>query len=148
MTDKREQILEKIKTVLADIEGVQFVGRNLDQLPADKRPALLILDGDEEGLRDADGRNRGAGSPNRVKLKPEIYITMDSRKPQNKDLGRDLNLLRGKVIKALVFNVELTGLCENVFYAGAVSDLAKGREMLGQMGLAIEFTYFLKPADL
>lgn len=150
MTDKREQILSKLFLALQGVDGVATDAcvRNRDQLPVGKRPAILLLDGDEESRRDADARGRLAASPNRVVLKPEIYIALDSRKPNNENIGQDLNAFRAKVLKAILQDVTVTGLCENVFYAGLISDLAKDRTMDGQMGLAIEFTYFLKPAEL
>lgn len=150
MTDKREQILSALFTVLQGVEGIEEDAcvRNRDQLPATKRPAILLLDGDEEGQRAADGRGRIAAAPNLVILKPEIYFALEDRKPQNEDVGQDSNAMRAKILKAVLSDMSLTGLCHNVFYAGAVTDLAKNREMQGQMGLAIEFTYYLKPAEL
>jgi hypothetical protein len=148
MTDRREQILAKLETILAAIDGVQFCGRNRDQLPDGKRPAILLLDGDEEGGRSADHRNRIGASPNLVLMKPEIYFALDDRKPQNENVGQDANAMRVKILKAVLNDQGLTGLCTNVFYAGVITDLARGREMIGQMGLMFEFTYALKPSEL
>lgn len=148
MTDKREQILNSLFTVLQSVDGVQSCVRNRDQMPDGKRPAILLLDGDEEARRDSDQRQRIAAAPNLVTLKPEIYFALENRKPQNDQVGEDSNAIRAKILKAVLNDQSLTGLCQNVFYTGCISDLAKGREMQGQMGLAIEFTYYLKPAEL
>lgn len=148
MADKREQILSKLFEVLQTVDGVQSCTRNRDQLPAEKRPAIVLLDSDEAAKPSADGRQRIASSPNLVVMSPEIYLALDSRKPDNELTGEDLNALRAKVLSAVLTNQALTGLCENVFYRGCVNDLAKDRTMDGQMGLVIEFTYYLKPADL
>lgn len=150
MTDKREQILSRLFTVLGTVEGVgtDNTFRNRDQLPDDKRPAILLLDADEEGKQSADNRGRIASSPNLVTLKPEVYAVLEDRKPQNEDVGQDLNALRAKILSAILTDAQLAGLCHNIFYAGMITDLAKDREMKGQLGLAIEFTYYLKPAEL
>ncbi len=148
MTDKREQILSAIFEVLQGVTGFESCVRNRDQLPNEKRPALILLDGDEEARRDADGRGRVGSSPNRVTMKPEIYIVFDTRKPRNENLGEDLNAARASVLKALIEAPSIAVLCESIFYGGCITDLAKGRVMEGQVGLAIEFTYFLKFSEL
>lgn len=148
MTDQRERILSAIFTAMEDIAGFESCVRNRDQLPTEKRPALILMDGDEEARRDADGRGRVAGSPNHVIMKPEIYIVFDTRKPKNEGLGQDMNAARATVLKRLLTDASITDLCVNVFYTGCVTDLAKGRVMEGQLGLAIEYTYLLKPHDL
>lgn len=149
MTDKREQILSAIFEVLEGIPGVAACVRNRDQLPAaDKLPAIMMMDGDEEGKRDADGRGRSAVSPNRVILKPEIYVILQVSKPRNEGVGPSLNAFRALVLKALLTSTAITDLCESVFYAGCITDLAQNRKMEGQFGLSIEFTYLLRPNDL
>lgn len=148
MTDRREQILSVIFETLQAVPGFNTCARNRDQLPAEKRPAILLLDGDEEAKRDADGRGRVGSSPNRIILRPEIYIVLDTRKPRNEGLGQDLNAFRVLVVKALLTASAISDLCENVFYGGCVSDLAKDRVMEGQLAIHVEFTYLLKPNDL
>lgn len=148
MIDRRENILAKILEILKTIEGMESIERNRDQLPADMRPAILLLDGHEEARRDADGRGRVGAAPNRVIMKPEIYIALDTRKPKNLNVGPRLNAFRALVIGKLMTNSELEGMCENMFYAGSISDLAKDGGMDGVMGISIEFTYLLKPAEL
>lgn len=148
MTDKREQILSAIFDTLQSVDGFETCSRNRDQLPADKRPALILLDGDESAKRDADGRGRVAASPNRIIMTPEVFIVLDTRKPKNESIGQDLNALRAAVLKALLTTSAITDLCENVFYTGCITDLAKDRVMDGQVGLAIEYTYLLKPNEL
>lgn len=148
MTDRREQILSTIFSTLQAVPGFETCVRNRDQLPADKRPALILLDGDEEARRDADARGRAAYSDNRVILKPEVYIVLETRKPKNENLGQDLNAFRALVLKALLTTSAITDLCSNVFYAGSITDLAKERIMEGQVGIAIEYTYLLKPNEL
>lgn len=150
MTDKREQILSTLYASLVSVPGMtaDTVFRNRDQLPDDKRPAILLLDGDEEGHAQADGRNRIASAPNLVTMKPEIYFAIEDRKPQNEDVGPDVNAMRAKILKTVLNDQSVIGLCTNVFYAGLITDLAKGRDMIGQMGLSINFTYYLKPSEL
>lgn len=148
MSDRREEILSAIFEVLQSVEGFTSCVRNRDQLDAAKRPALFLLDGDEEAKRDADGRNRIAASLNRVVMRPEIHIALDSRKTQNISVGQDLNALRAAVVKAVLTDEALVALCDNIFYAGSVTDLGKDRQLEGQMAIMIELTYILRPLEL
>ncbi len=153
--DRRELILARLFAVLQSVtvDGIDIKAcvRVRDQLTDDMRPGILLLDADEEARPDADHRGRAAASPNRVELKPEIYIAMDSRKPQNESTGTDLNKFRAAVLKAVLTDVDLAGLAggsDNLFYMGLVSDLARGRAMEGEMGLMIIITYPFRPKEL
>ncbi len=154
-TDKRELILARLFEVLqaVTVDGIDIVAcvRNRDQLEADMRPGILLLDADEEARPDADHRGRAAAAPNRIELKPEIYIAMDSRKPANEGIGADLNKFRAAVLKAVLSDVTLATLAggsSNLFYMGMVSDLARGRNLEGEMGLMIVISYVLRPSEL
>lgn len=151
MTDKREMILARLFAVLKDIPGVVTCVRNRGELPDDKRPAITLLDSDETAQDKAFNRGRIAASPNFISLQPEIYVTLDSRKPDNKLIGQDLNVLRARILKAVLTDGTLVSLCGTngeIRYLGCITDLARGRAMDGETGLTFAFIYVLNPSEL
>jgi hypothetical protein len=150
MIDKRELILSRLYDILALTEGVVEVVRNRGELPADKRPAILLLDGDEESQERARDRGRIGRSPNLVTLRPEVYVALDPAKPHNLVTGQRLNEFRGMILAAVLTDAtlqDLVGTNGEVFYAGCITDLARGRSMEGEMGLVFAFTYVLNVVD-
>jgi hypothetical protein len=152
MTDRREQVLTAILAALKEVSGVQSVIRNRGALLADMRPAVVLLDGDENS-RDPPPQGRGqlSLSPNLIDLTPEIYVVMDTRLPQNEGIGEDMNALRVLILTALMSNAALIavlGSNGDIKYDGCETDMASGRSMEGQMHLRLTFTYVLRPSEL
>lgn len=148
MTDRREQILSRLFAVL-QTNLVQCV-RNRAELPDEARPAGILLDGDESANESAFNRGRLVG-PNLVSLQPEIYLVLNSRKPDNVNVGQDLNVLRAVVVKAILSDAQLLSLVGpngEMQYKGCVTDLARGRGMDGEMGLNMTFIYVFNPNEL
>lgn len=152
MVDKREQVLTRIFAVLETIPGVVSHVRNRVELSDDKRPALYLLDGDETADETAFGKGRLNASPNIITLKPEVWVSLENRQPKNENLGQDLNAYRVLLIKAMLNDSQLIALTGgdfgNIRYMGAVTDLARGRDTAGVMGLMFAFVYMLKPSEL
>jgi hypothetical protein len=110
-----------------------------------------MLDGDEEAREDAEHRGRLGKAPNRITIKPEIYIALESQKPKNETVGAELNALRVAILKKVLADTQLqilAGSNGDVFYAGCMTDLARGRTMDGEMGLMLHVTYVFKPSEL
>lgn len=152
--DRREQILARLYTVLQTVEPLTGLTlsfwRNRGELPEDKRPAITMLDADEQvGTQVLHGRGQGglAAQPVLVTMRPEIFILLDAREPHNKDAGQDLNVLRIRVLKAVNNDVELATLVTTLVYEGCLSDLATGRSMTGQMQIQFAFTYPFKASE-
>ena len=164
--DRREAILSRVLTLLKATPGVATdpytgtpcVYRDRDQLPDELRPGLLLIDADEEADTQArDQPGRPGRSPNVIWLKPEIYILLKAAKPQNLSTGTNLNAFRTAIVKAIMNDSAdpsagtLKSLCGSngeVWYHGCISDLARGRTMLGEMGVAFWFKYVLHPSEL
>jgi hypothetical protein len=125
--------------------------RNRGELPVDKRPGVIQLDAHEIADIKAFDRGRVAASPNIIRLSPEIYITLEGRKPDNLAVGRDLNSIRVSILKAVLLDETLQGLVSSngeIRYESCVTDLARGQNMDGEMGLVISFAYPLIPKEL
>jgi hypothetical protein len=152
MTDRREQTLARLTVIMAEIPSIQAAVRNRGELPANKRPAIVVLDGDEVARESvAQQRGRLTLAPHLVDLTPEIFIVMDQREPHNVGIGEDLNALRIAVLKAIIADQELVGILGangDIRYNGCNTDMATGRAMEGQMQLSITFTYALRPSEL
>jgi hypothetical protein len=161
MTDKREMILSRLFTVLQGVPGVATdpetggpcVYRNRDELPDNKRPGILLLDANEVAEEKAKDRNRLSKSPDLVMIKPEIYVTLTTAKPQNEGQGEALSAMRSAVLKAVLLDDTLNDLCGvgkggEMQYAGSLTDMARGQPMEGEIGIMISFTYIFKPTEL
>lgn len=145
MSDNREAILARLQTLFeSSMPGVNIF-RNRLRIPDDKLPAVTILDGDETPGERKPGRP--ANSPIIVYMRPEIYAFTDA---VDDKVGPALNTLRRAVIKAVMNDNVLLGLCKDgeVSYEGYSTGLAQGRSLEGEMAIAFSFTYVLRPASL
>lgn len=147
MADKRELILARLLEVAQGSEGIAHAYRNKDEISDSERPAVIILDADEQASED-DPKSRPANAPRRVTMTPEIYILQSSTA---ESLGTLINALRAKLVKAILTDETLlsyTHDARGIRYDGCGTDLARGRQMEGSMGVSMSFTYILNPADL
>lgn len=147
MTDKREQILVRLLEIASTIQGVTTAVRNKDEITDKMRPAIIILDADENAA-DSDPNGRSARSPRFVTMTPEVYIILGA-KPEN--VGTEINVLRARWLKAVLSDTSLSAIVGSngdVRYEGCATSLARGRNMEGELGVSISFTYVLRPDDL
>lgn len=163
MADKREQILARIFEVLKTVTPVNphlhfqnggqvtlSFWRNRGELETDKRPAIMLLDADETvGTQVPDGRGHGglAAQPVMCVMRPEIFILLDPREPQNELVGELMNAYRAKILNAVHVDAQLKTLAVTTVYEGCLTDTATGRAMTGQMQIQLAFSYPLKSAD-
>jgi len=148
--DRRDLILARLFAVLQAVPGVAQVVRNRGTLESDKRPAIQMMDSDEKPEDTPFNKARPAFAPNRVRLTPEIYITLATLQPD--ELGPSLNVLRAALIKAVLLDQQLFNLVGgpsgDIRYDGCITDLGKGRDLVGQMAVSITFVYILRPVEL
>lgn len=151
-TDRRELVLARLIAILTAIPNVQAVVRNRGELPADKRPAIALLDADEVARPGVpQQRGRLIAAPNIVDMTPEIYVVMDPREPPNEKIGEDMNAMRVTIVKAIRFDQQLATILGgngDIRYLGTQTDMASGRSMEGQMSIRMTFTYPLIPSEL
>lgn len=151
-TDRRELVLVRLMAILATVPPIQVVVRNRGELPADKRPAIVLLDADEVArLQATQSRGRLIAAPCLVDMTPEIYVVMDAREPPNDLIGTDMNTLRIRIVHAIYNDATLKNILSSngdIRYAGTVTDMASGRSMEGQMHIRMTFTYPLLPSEL
>jgi hypothetical protein len=149
-----ETILSGLAVTLTDGSTVKAgnIVHNRDELPADKVPGIILLDADEtRDLRfpTLQGRSERPG-PGMMKMVPEVYVVLDVRKPKNTNVGEDLILARAAIIDLVLHDAQLqafTGSSGSISYDGCVTDLARNRQMKGQMGMMFCFSYPFIPDE-
>ena len=156
MQDKRELILERLLALLGTVNGTSeplSVFRNRAEIPEDKLPALVLLDGKESLKYPAMPRTRGGNLvPAVFDLTPQVFIVLKPRKTvDNPGVGEELSDMRMQVLKIFVQDDELRSLLGSngeVNYLGHQTDLQTGSTLLGQMQLNFQLSYVLDPNDL
>jgi hypothetical protein len=145
--DTREAILARLLVLFKGILGEKHAFRNRLNIPDELLPALSVLDGDESPDDSSYGRGRPANGPVVVTMRPEIYGFVAG---DDDDVGPALSALRADVLKAVLNDATLLGLCKDgdIRYEGFASGLANGRSLEGEMGLALAFVYVLRPSRL
>jgi hypothetical protein len=144
---RREKILDRMAAIAARIEDVEEAGRNLLFLDASTARRISVLEGEEIVSEEPFG-NRKASDKSQVLMIPEVLISCGASR---KDLGSDLSMIGGRVIKAMLTDAELLALTVNsrsIRYGGMTSDLAFLALMEGKMSLKFRILYPLDPTGL
>jgi hypothetical protein len=168
-TDRRELILERVYDLLSELT-IPILGgpvpakitsipagnivRNQNELDKAKVPGIILLDGDEVKDPRQQRPERGMvenGVPDSImRMTPEIYVVLDVRDRTNENVGEDLNAARLAILGAVLPDLTLQSIVGgngNIVYDGCVTDLAKNRQMKGQLGISITFNYPLIWSD-
>jgi hypothetical protein len=149
--NRRELILERLRTLFASVDGVRAAYRNKIDAPEHLRPAIVILDADEDVDEEiGDGRGRPVGlAPVICSMSPEIYI-LAGPSTSGENVGSVLNALRSRLIRAVANDQTLLDLCKDgdIRYVGFATGLAVGRSMEGEAGISFAFRYMLRPDRL
>lgn len=154
MADKRELILARIAAITTEAKtdaGILFCARNRALVANDKRPACVLLDGDESPGPQRivrPGRQQVHLRPSIMQMKPELFIIMDEKRPTNENIGPLLNAKRIALSKALADDAalkDLLGANGGITYNGCVTDLKSGSALTGQMRLDFVYTYVFHP---
>jgi hypothetical protein len=156
MLDKRETILERMLTLLGTVNSTTpplNVFRNRAEIPTDKLPALVLLDGKEVLKNPAMPHTRGgAVVPGIFDLTPQVFIVLRPRDDiNNTGVGEELSGLRMQVLKAFIQDDNLRALLGSngeLNYLGHETDLQTGSTVLGQMQLNFQLSYVFDPNDL
>lgn len=155
MSDTRELILARIATLSTEVAGFTTAVRNRALLKTEKRPAVILLDGDEFPVLTHGGRQNRAHSgrqmmltPSIMQLRPEMYILLPEDRPTNVDVGPLLNQKRVDLCAAIAEDVTLRNLLGSngdMIYNGCATDLKSGSALTGQMRLDFYYNYTFFP---
>ena len=145
---RREEILNRVFEVLETIPNAVTIARNRGLMDNDMRPCILLLDADEQTIVTGAGRGRQKMQPVIVKMMPQIFVVLKTKKPQNDGIGPELNDYRGKIITALNDDAQLLALIGpngDISYDGCLTDMKTGSTMEGQMQLDFSITTVMDP---
>jgi hypothetical protein len=156
MFDKRESILQRMLALLhtidgtAMVEGVPSIFRNRGEVPAEKLPALVLLDG-REVIRIPTHSRGGILAPTEFTLQPQVFVILKPTGTINNDgIGEELSIWRMKLLKTFAGDdelIQMLGANGEVQYLGHETDMQTGNSMLGQMQMLFSLTYVLNPRD-
>lgn len=141
---KREQILVRLLAIGSEVDGIDKAVRN-DVQRSDVNVHFCLLDGDEETDEGDSVRTRPSNAPRRVVMTPEIYLILSKK---TEEVGTQLNLLRERFVAAVFADATMRtilGTNGTIEYLGLGTDLARGRTMVGEMGIGLSFHYILQP---
>jgi hypothetical protein len=151
---KREEVLAHLLTILENIvvpdgfPAIETVVRNRALLDNERCPGIALLDGDEATKATGAGRGRVRMTPVITILKPQVFVLLKLKKPQNEQVGQHINAYRGAVIKAVASDAQLIALIGangDITYDGCETDLKTGMEMTGQIQLNFSISCVLDP---
>lgn len=145
--DLREAILVRLLVVAGAVDTSLSIRRNETDVSDSNLPAVILFDG-EEVARDTDTQGRPADAPRIIDMTPEVQFRLAGKGPE---VGTSLNLLRAKLIDAVLSDSALLALTVNnrsIRYQGSMTATERGRSMEGGIGVAFTFTYILKPGQL
>lgn len=154
MADKRELLLIRLEAILAQVDGIQTVARNRGWMSNDKRPAIILLDGDESVTTQSPRRSNSAGlTPTINRTRPEIYVLLKEERPTNvteggATVGTELNRLRIDITTRIATDADLLALLGpngGIRYLGCATDLKSGSSLSGEMRLDFSFDYVFDP---
>jgi hypothetical protein len=144
--DRRESILARLVEIAATVPGVVTAVRNQDEVSEGKRPAVIILDADEQ-VADPPGRSNHAGNAGTlVTMTPEIYLMLGASPD---DVGSSINEFRAAFLGVVLGDTGLAGIVGSngsVAYQGCGTGFGRGRNMEATMAVSIAFTYPLFPS--
>lgn len=147
--DKRELILSQLFAIGSGIEGVKTSKRNAGQSQTDQRPMFVLLDGDELPVKlgPPPRSNYGGITPQLMTMTPELYFLLPEARPNNDQVGQQVNAFRIRMIYAMANDATLRGLIGpngTIVYYSTTTDLKSGSVLGGTMKMNYQITYVLQ----
>lgn len=146
--DRREEVLVRLEAIALTIPGVATVARNTIAISDTARPAIVVLDGDEELVRDhGSSGGRGSMGARLMDMTPQLFVLVGAK---GAEIGPSLSALRVALLAAVETDAALLAIVGSngfVAYDGLGTDLAAGRTVAGNMQLQIRIRYPLIPAE-
>lgn len=141
MSDRREIVLQALFAALATLPDIALLERNRTaEVPAGRRPALVLYDGDEEV-----GEAPRAPARTLVTMTPEVVAVVAAR---DDSIGTAMNALRARVLTAVLTDAALlaaVGPNGAVRYAGMTVGVGRGQAAEGFLVLSFALVVPLDP---
>lgn len=149
MIDRREAILAQLMAIFAAVPGILRVGRNMEDVSAAYRPAIVMHDA-AESSEQLSGRPRQSPKDLMV-LSPQIYLLLGARQSV---VGSEVSALRALIIPAIYNDLTLLDLIGarrgngDIHYTGCGLDTTPGENREARLELSFDFTYVLDIREL
>lgn len=152
----REDILKKLLAIYQTVPDITTIVRNRGLMTNEMRPAIVLMDGDEqEGLRPPRNGRGGSSVVYRTTkvMRPQTFVLLRTAAPTNKDsagedVGTKLNEYRVEIVRRVLDNTDLRALLGSngsLNYVGSETDLRSGAAMAGQIRVDFTITYVFDP---
>lgn len=156
MPGSREDLMLRLLAILQTVSGIDQTVRNRGLLQNEKRPAQVLLDGDERvalSQRTQRLKGRGGMMPSQLmEAFPQIFYLPREKRPVTTDptnIGTEANAWLAQVQAKIWTDVELATLLGSngsLVYNGCETDLKSGSAMSGEIRLDFSMIYLLQPA--
>lgn len=162
MSDKREDILSLMQTLLEAVPGVRGVWRDRGVITKQMTPAILLLDGNERRLSVFKASSGVQMPPAVFQVKPQVAIVLPPRdvlnnltlNGQSLAIGPSLSAYRTLIVSTILDSQDLVNLVSptgQIAYDGYDTDMRTGDE-IGAFGPFMVFNfsinYSMDPAQL
>jgi len=151
VTDRREDILARIRVILETIPGlavgaggqVRGVGRNRDDVSLTARPIAILRDGNEERVP-MEGRGPRRSAQQMMLMHPQIFVNAGAL---TEELGPLMSGFRLAIVNAICDDPTLIDLVGgergngDITYEGLVFDSTAGEKREGLMDLNFTLRY-------
>lgn len=144
--DKREQILARLLQICGTLSGIAAAGRNVLDVPALARPALVVQDGSEERLDSPQSDNRSGVT--RFELNAQIWLMVRGAAT---NVGPLMSMFRSRLVLAIASDMtlrDLTGTVGGIRYDGCTVSEPTPETKEPRMDLNFGFVYTLAMSDL
>ena len=162
MRDIREEILVHLVALMATVPGITAVYRNRGELPKEKLPGAVVLDGSEDLRSNIGGKSFVQMPPAVFTIKPYIYIVLQMRDDITNEtvdgvshpVGPAISAFRMFTLNAVLNDPTLIALCGpngQIEYRGCETDMQPGApigSLGGQIQMKFTISYTLNPSDL
>lgn len=153
--DMREDVLARIFVIMGTVPGIVTNARNRGLMTNEKRPAQVLLDGDELPRLSVDTRRikgiQALMAPQIVSLRPEVFYLPTEKRPNNDtpaNIGSEANAWRLDFLQRLWTDAPLAAILGSngsLVYNGCETDMKSGSAMSGEIKLDFLCNYVLKP---
>lgn len=148
MTDRREDILSRIRDILEEVPGIVRAGRNVEDVSggASARPAAILYDGSEDN---ADYSGRPKFSPkDYVTMTPQIVILLGAR---SEAVGTRVNDIRRLLIPLVYQDATIKQLCTpagDITYRSGALDTSTGETREARFEIRFDITYLMDSREM
>ena len=150
MRDRREEILARLETIIAEVPGVVKTARNIEDVSGGiaSRPAIILHDTVEEPSIESR-RPRGATKELMI-LKPQIFILWGDRASL---VATKVNEVRRSLVNliwtdSILKDIVGSSTDADILYRGCGLDTFSGETREAKMLVNFEFIYLLDAKEL